>query len=47
MIFVPRKAPHRLRCLGQRKASDMEIWIEDSDEEDILRLQDEYGRKER
>lgn len=45
-MFVPRKAPHRLRCFGQRKARVKEIWIGDSDEEDILRRQDEYEREE-
>ena len=45
-IFIPRKAPHRLRCLGQTPARVMEIWIGDSDEEDIVRLKDEYGREE-
>lgn len=45
-IFIPRKAPHRLRCLGQKQARVMEIWLGDSDEEDIVRLKDEYGREE-
>lgn len=45
-IFIPRKAPHRLRCLGQKQARVMEIWIGDSDEEDIVRIKDEYGRKD-
>jgi len=44
-IFIPRKAPHRLRCLGQRPGRVMEIWIGNSDEEDIFRLEDKYGRK--
>lgn len=44
-IFIPRKAPHRLRCLGRRPGRVMEIWIGDSDEEDIFRLEDNYGRK--
>ena len=46
-IFIPRKTPHRLRCLGTKRARVMEIWIGDSDEEDIVRLKDDYGRKER
>lgn len=45
-IFIPRKAPHRLRCLGPKSARVMEIWIGDSDEEDIVRLEDDYGRGE-
>ncbi len=43
-IIIPCNAPHRLRCLGQKKARVMEIWIGDSDESDIVRLKDEYGR---
>ena len=46
-IFIPRKTPHRLRCLGTKRARVMEIWIGDSDEEDIVRLADDYGREER
>lgn len=45
-IFIPRKAPHRVRCLGQEKARIMEIWIGESDEDDIIRLEDDYGRSE-
>ena len=43
-IFIPRNTPHRLSCLGQNQARVMEIWIGDSDESDIIRLEDEYGR---
>jgi mannose-6-phosphate isomerase-like protein (cupin superfamily) len=43
-IFIPRESPHRLRCLGSKQARVMEIWIGDSDELDIVRLEDEYGR---
>ena len=43
-IYIPRKAPHRLRCLGKEKARVMEIWIGNSDEADIVRLEDDYGR---
>jgi mannose-1-phosphate guanylyltransferase/mannose-6-phosphate isomerase/mannose-1-phosphate guanylyltransferase/mannose-6-phosphate isomerase len=46
-IFVPRKSPHRLRCLGSKQARVMEIWIGDSDESDIVRLEDEYGREQK
>ena len=46
-IFIPRKTPHQLRCLGTKRARVMEIWIGDSDEEDIVRLKDDYGREER
>ncbi len=43
-IFISSKTPHRLRCVGAEKARVMEIWIGDSDESDIVRLEDEYGR---
>lgn len=46
-IFIPRETPHRLRCTGQDEARVMEIWIGDSDESDIVRLKDEYGRAEK
>jgi mannose-6-phosphate isomerase-like protein (cupin superfamily) len=44
-IFIPKHAPHRLRCYGKKRARVMEIWIGDSDESDIVRIQDDYGRK--
>jgi mannose-6-phosphate isomerase-like protein (cupin superfamily) len=43
-IFIPPKTPHRLHCLGAQPARVMEIWIGDSDESDIVRLKDDYGR---
>jgi mannose-6-phosphate isomerase len=43
-IYIPRAAPHRLRCVGRRPARVMEIWLGDSDESDIVRLEDKYGR---
>ena len=43
-IFIPAKAPHRLRCTGKKPARIMEIWLGDSSEEDIVRLEDVYGR---
>lgn len=44
-IFIPQKSTHRLRCVGPKQARIMEIWLGDSDESDIIRLEDEYGRK--
>lgn len=44
-IFIPKKTPHRLRCLGEKPGRVMEIWIGNSDESDIIRLQDDYGRE--
>jgi mannose-6-phosphate isomerase-like protein (cupin superfamily) len=44
-IFIPLKVAHRVRCVGQKPARIMEIWIGKSGESDIIRLDDEYGRK--
>lgn len=44
-IFIPRKAPHRARNTGTAPARVMEIWIGRSDEADIVRLKDDYGRR--
>jgi len=44
-IFIPCEAPHRLRGVGSSPARVMEIWVGNSDEEDITRLEDQYGRK--
>jgi mannose-6-phosphate isomerase-like protein (cupin superfamily) len=43
-IFIPRDTPHRLRNPGNRAARIMEIWLGESDEDDITRIEDEYGR---
>ncbi len=43
-VFIPKKAPHRLRCVGTKPARVMEVWIGRSTENDIVRLQDNYGR---
>ncbi|MHB8053829.1 MAG: phosphomannose isomerase type II C-terminal cupin domain [Candidatus Aminicenantales bacterium] len=44
-IYIPREARHRVRGVGSKPARIMEIWLGDSDEADIVRLQDTYGRK--
>jgi mannose-6-phosphate isomerase-like protein (cupin superfamily) len=44
-IFIPRRTAHRIRCIGQKPGRIMEIWIGKSEESDIVRLDDEYGRK--
>ena len=44
-IFIPRGTPHRVRNRGQAPARVMEIWIGRSDESDIVRLKDDYGRR--
>jgi mannose-6-phosphate isomerase-like protein (cupin superfamily) len=43
-IFIPKKAPHRLRCIGKSPARVMEIWLGRSQESDIVRLEDMYNR---
>lgn len=43
-IFIPCKVPHRVRCTGRKPARIMEIWIGKSEESDIVRLDDKYGR---
>jgi mannose-6-phosphate isomerase-like protein (cupin superfamily) len=43
-IFIPRQAPHRLRGVGDRPARVMELWLGPSGEDDIVRLDDLYGR---
>ncbi len=43
-IFIQEKAPHRIRNLGEHPARILEIWLGDSDESDIVRLKDDYGR---
>jgi mannose-6-phosphate isomerase len=45
-IFIPRKTAHRLRCVGRSPARVMEIWLGNSDESDIVRLEDKYGRSQ-
>ncbi len=44
-IFVPIEAPHRLRCVGARAGRVMELWLGESAEDDIVRIEDAYGRK--
>ncbi|MBN1938965.1 MAG: phosphomannose isomerase type II C-terminal cupin domain [Candidatus Aminicenantes bacterium] len=44
-IYIPRAARHRLRGIGTGPARVMEIWLGNSDETDIVRLEDTYGRK--
>ena len=44
-VFIPRGVPHRMRGAGDSPARVMEIWVGDSSEDDIVRLEDTYGRK--
>lgn len=43
-IFIPVKTAHRLRNTGKKPARILEIWLGPSEENDIVRLQDHYGR---
>jgi mannose-6-phosphate isomerase-like protein (cupin superfamily) len=43
-VFIGRGTPHRLRNLGRTAARILEFWIGNSDESDIVRLEDVYGR---
>lgn len=43
-IFIPAGTPHRLKGIGSRPARVMELWLGPSGEEDIVRLEDVYGR---
>lgn len=43
-IFISREVAHRMRCVGDQPARIMEIWIGDSEESDIVRIEDKYGR---
>jgi mannose-6-phosphate isomerase len=44
-IVIPRKTAHRVRNVGTAPARFMEIWIGQSSEADIVRLQDDYHRE--
>ena len=44
-VFVPPEALHRLRGAGDRPARVMEIWLGPSEETDIVRVEDVYGRR--
>jgi mannose-6-phosphate isomerase-like protein (cupin superfamily) len=43
-IYIPLGAAHRLANIGDRPARVMEMWLGGSDEADIVRLEDRYGR---
>lgn len=44
-IYIPRRAPHRVRNIGGKPARIMEVWLGPSSESDIVRLSDDYDRK--
>jgi mannose-6-phosphate isomerase len=43
-LFIPRETVHRLSSVGEREARVLEISFGDFDEDDIVRLDDVYGR---
>ncbi|HOJ27128.1 MAG TPA: phosphomannose isomerase type II C-terminal cupin domain [Candidatus Saccharicenans sp.] len=43
-IFIPAETPHRLKGAGSQPARVLELWLGSSDENDIVRLEDIYGR---
>jgi mannose-6-phosphate isomerase-like protein (cupin superfamily) len=43
-VYIPRRVPHRVRCLGRTPGRVMELWLGKSSESDIVRLADDYGR---
>jgi mannose-1-phosphate guanylyltransferase/mannose-6-phosphate isomerase len=43
-VFIPRGTAHRLSVCGDSPARILEISLGEFDEEDIVRLEDVYGR---
>ncbi len=43
-IWIPRGTRHRVRGTGKRTARFLELWLGDSDESDIVRVEDVYRR---
>jgi mannose-6-phosphate isomerase-like protein (cupin superfamily) len=43
-VWIPRGAHHRARGVGAEPARVLELWIGDSEESDIVRLEDVYRR---
>jgi mannose-1-phosphate guanylyltransferase/mannose-6-phosphate isomerase len=43
-IFIPRKTAHRLSATGDKSVRILEVSFGQFDEEDIVRLEDVYGR---
>lgn len=44
-IFIPQGAKHRLRGVGDKPGRIFELWLGNSAEDDIVRLEDAYGRE--
>jgi mannose-6-phosphate isomerase len=43
-VFIPRQTTHRLCAVGGKRVRVLEISFGEFDEEDIVRLEDAYGR---
>jgi len=43
-LFIPRGTIHRLSCDGERTTRILEVSFGEFDEDDIVRLEDVYGR---
>ena len=43
-LFIPRETTHRLSCEGERPVRILEVSFGEFDEDDIVRLEDAYGR---
>jgi mannose-6-phosphate isomerase len=44
-IWIPRGTRHRVKGVGHRTARFFELWLGDSDETDIVRVEDIYRRE--
>jgi mannose-6-phosphate isomerase len=43
-IWITRGTRHRARGVGERPARVLELWVGESEESDIVRIEDSYGR---
>jgi mannose-6-phosphate isomerase len=43
-LYIPRGMVHRLSCVGERPIRILEVSFGEFDEDDIVRLEDVYGR---
>lgn len=43
-IWIPRKSLHRVKNIGKEPARFFELWVGESEEDDIVRVEDIYKR---
>ncbi len=43
-LYIPRETVHRLSCVGEQPVRILEVSLGEFDEDDIVRLEDVYGR---